>query len=323
MLLLEQVLVLGARLDDRRHVDVVERRQQRSRVLRFLETVGDRLAQARHLHALFVAFARLGPRYGLGRGCGRSARLRRRRSASFRLMDRPALLGLRRRKHVVLGQPAILAGSADLAGVDMVLEHRTADCGRKGHDMVFAFSGRRFGSMLGSAQLRILARSGGVRRRIGGFLRRGCRRRRFFRGSCACSRGRIIVDARNDSADGNRVAFVDQSLAQNSGRRRRNIDADLVRLERRDGLVRCDRLTGLFQPLCKRAFGDRFTKRGNCNVSGHGGPSTARRRPGPRRGCYDQVPLQSSSPARRHGAWRGRLRAKPRTRGPHRPAACP
>ena len=115
VLLLEQILVFAARLDDRRHVDVVERRQQRGGVLRFLEAVGDRLAQARHLHALFVAFARLGLRYGLRRGRGRSARLLRRRSASLRLMDRPALLGLRRRKHVVLGQPAILAGAADLA----------------------------------------------------------------------------------------------------------------------------------------------------------------------------------------------------------------
>ena len=57
VLLLEQILVAGASVDHRAHVDVVERRQHRGGVLRFLETAGDRLAKPRHLDALFAPLA--------------------------------------------------------------------------------------------------------------------------------------------------------------------------------------------------------------------------------------------------------------------------
>ena len=110
VLLLEQVLVAGARLDHRRHVDVVERGQHRRGVLRFLEPRGDRLAQARHLHALFAALA-VSPATGRGRQAEPGARRRRR----FRLRRLGAglrwtgLLRLGRGDHVVLGQPPVLA----------------------------------------------------------------------------------------------------------------------------------------------------------------------------------------------------------------------
>ena len=320
MLLLEQVLVLGARLDDRRHVDVVERRQQRRRVLRFLQAVRDRLAQARHLHALFVALAGLAPSLrGCGAGCGRSARL-----AAAPEREPPAhgpgrrLLRLRGREHVVLGQAAVLAGAPDLARVDMMLEHRAANRRRQRRRYASSSpSAGGFGRMLGPAQLRVLASAGGIRRRIGGLrlpLRRSARRQppSHSRRCARSARRRRPCRPRSTSVS-----------LEHAGDRRRNVDADLVGLESRDRLVRGDRLARLLQPLRERAFGDRFPKRGNCNVSGHDGPSTGRRRPGPRRGCYGRARPQSSSPARRRGAWRGRSRAKPRRRGPHRRGRMP
>src|SRR3546814_16356399 len=55
MLLLEQVLVLRPRLDDVGHVHVIIGGEQRRVVLRFLETLGDGLAQAGHLDAFMRA----------------------------------------------------------------------------------------------------------------------------------------------------------------------------------------------------------------------------------------------------------------------------
>ena len=55
VLLLEDVLVLVAQVHDRLHVHLVVGGQHRGGVLRILEALGDRLAQARHLHALFAA----------------------------------------------------------------------------------------------------------------------------------------------------------------------------------------------------------------------------------------------------------------------------
>jgi hypothetical protein len=58
MLLLEAFAIFVARRHHRRHVDVVERRQHRRGVLRRLQPLGDRLAHARHLDALFLAARR-------------------------------------------------------------------------------------------------------------------------------------------------------------------------------------------------------------------------------------------------------------------------
>ena len=54
LLLFEQVLVLVARGDDGGHVDIVEGGEQRGVVLRFLQTAGNGLAQAGHLHPFFA-----------------------------------------------------------------------------------------------------------------------------------------------------------------------------------------------------------------------------------------------------------------------------
>ncbi len=142
MLLLEQILVAGARVDHRRHVDVVEGGQQRGGVLRFLEAGGDGLAQPRHLDALFL---RCSPAQA-GVQEPRSASLAARR-CGFRLRRlgpglrrgtglRPLFCASAAATHIVLGQPAVLAGALDLRRVDMMLEHRAAHRRRQGRDMV-------------------------------------------------------------------------------------------------------------------------------------------------------------------------------------------
>ena len=136
VLLLEQFLVAGARVDHRRHVDVVERRQHRGGVLGFLQPLGDRLADARHLDAFFASLAAF-PGAGRGPGGGafasgsRCFRLRRlgpglRRGAAF--------LRLGRGDHVVLGQPPVLARAADPGRVDVIFEHRAANRRRQSGD---------------------------------------------------------------------------------------------------------------------------------------------------------------------------------------------
>src|SRR5205823_7045459 len=52
MLFFEALLVLVPKLDDRLHVDFVERRQNRGGRLRLHETFGNALSQARHGHTL-------------------------------------------------------------------------------------------------------------------------------------------------------------------------------------------------------------------------------------------------------------------------------
>src|SRR3546814_4104197 len=55
MLLFEEVLIFGARLHDGAHVDIVEGGEQRRVFLRALQALCDRLTQAGHAHALFLA----------------------------------------------------------------------------------------------------------------------------------------------------------------------------------------------------------------------------------------------------------------------------
>ena len=68
VLLLEQILVAGARLHHRRHVDVVEGGEHRGGVLRLLEAAGDGLAQARHPHPFLAALAGAGAGQAPARG---------------------------------------------------------------------------------------------------------------------------------------------------------------------------------------------------------------------------------------------------------------
>ena len=265
MLLLEQILVLGARLDDRRHVDVVERRQQRRGVLRFLEAVRDRLAKARHLHALFVALAggawpALAPQLRSGRRRGVSRRLRRaERALPAHGPGRPPSAPRAAASTSSLVSRPSLPVPRILLGIDMMFEHRTADRGRKGRDRI---ARRRLRLAPAPAHARV-PRSCGFSPAPAGLVDASAASFAGDRVSAAAASRRILVDARDHRADRDRVALVDQRLAEHTGRRRRHVDADLVRLERRDRLVRGDRLAGLLQPLRKRAFGDRFTERGN------------------------------------------------------------
>ena len=112
MLLLERVLEGVAGGDHRRHVDIVERGQQRGGFLRRLEPLGDRLAQAGHLDALLAA--------STGSGCRRcGGRGRDHRGGA-------GGLGLSGSDHVFLGQAAILAGALHDSGIDPVFEDRAA-----------------------------------------------------------------------------------------------------------------------------------------------------------------------------------------------------
>ena len=65
-------------------------------------------------------------------------------------------------EHVVLGQAAVLAGALDLARVDMMLEHRPADRGRKRRDMVFVTLGGPSGACSVPRKPAILASTAGL-----------------------------------------------------------------------------------------------------------------------------------------------------------------
>ena len=73
MLLLEQILVAGAGVDHRRHVDVVVGGEQRRGVLRLLEALGDGLPKPGHLDPLFVHSPAQAEASSADRRCLRSA----------------------------------------------------------------------------------------------------------------------------------------------------------------------------------------------------------------------------------------------------------
>ena len=98
VLLLEDVLVAGAQRHHFAHVDLVEGRQHRGGVLRFLEAARDGLAQLRHPHALFARRVVGGRRRAQLRPGGR--RRRRRRIGE-------------RGEHIALQHLAALAGTRD------------------------------------------------------------------------------------------------------------------------------------------------------------------------------------------------------------------
>ena len=243
MLLLEQVLILRARLNDVGHVDVVEGGEQRGSVLRFLEALGDRLAQAGHLDALL-----------------RAARTRRRRGRGGR--------GGRRRgsglggagggggHDVVLGQAAILAGALGLAGVQAMLQHQAAYRRRQGEVAAFAFA-----LIVGGRGRR---RSGGRRR--GGF---GLGGRSGGRGRRRCRGGGAFVHITQQRADFDGVAFLGDDVAHSAGRRRRHVDRDLVGFQADDGFVGGDGLTGLLEPLSDGCFGNGFAQGRDFDFGGH------------------------------------------------------
>ena len=107
MLLFELVLVAIAQVHDRLHVDLVERGQDCSRGLRFHQSLGDALAQARHGHALLRSVTQHA--VDIHRGWQRRRR--------FRCGGRRLQLA----GHVLLGDATTAAGAADLRCVETVV----------------------------------------------------------------------------------------------------------------------------------------------------------------------------------------------------------
>ena len=228
MLLLEPVLVAIAHVHQRRHVDLVERGQDRRGRLRLNEALGHPLAQARHRHALLrpvgerrevdrrLDFRKRGPRRRRGR-CGS----RRRSRARLRARRERA-------EHVALGHAAVLAGPGDLSGRQTGVGHQL----RRG--------GHRHPRCSGAAAAAAF-----------GYGRRRARGR---------SRGPLAfrVDRRDDLARHHRGAIALDDLAERPARRRRHFQHDLVGLDLDQDLVGDNRVAGLLLPLQQRGFGDRF-----------------------------------------------------------------
>ena len=233
MLLLEHVLVLRAHRHDVGHVDLVEGRQHRRRVLHVLQPPRDGLAQPRHLHALFArgVIGRRGAAH-----LYRSGRLIDRGRRGRRLLDRG--------QHVALGDAAVLAGARHGRGIDAALRGE--------------FSNRRRQRRIGCCSLRSRSRRGGGSGcslgRCGGRLRR--------------ARG-TFVDLPEQRADGNRLAVLGRDLAEHTGGWRRHFDGDLVGLELDQRLVHRDGVAGLLEPAADGGFRHGLAERRNTNFS-HG-----------------------------------------------------
>ena len=238
MLLFKHVLVLGAGLDNGGHVHIIERGQHGGAVLGFLQPARDGLAQAGHLHPLF-------PALGRGGGSGRDSS-RGRGGSRFQAGS----AGLDRGEHITLGQSAILAGAADAGGIEIISVEQAAN--RRADGVI----GRRFRSR---------RRRGSRRRRYGSGGHR-CGGRRHRNGS---GRHPALHDLRNQRADRDRVAGLEELLAHHAGHRRRHFHRHLIGFQRHNGLVGRDRLAGLFQPLANAGFGDGFAQGGHDDISCH------------------------------------------------------
>ena len=258
VLLLEQILVAGARRHHRGHVDVVERRQHRGGVLRFLEALGDGLAQARHADALLAPF----PGGGRGPGLGlRVSRLRSRRCFRLRRLGP----GLRRG---TLPCPSAAARTSSLVRrpslpVPLIFDgsrwcsstiRRTAGdrvrCGPSSSSSAAGAAGASLAPTFSPGPFGLTGVDSGSSALAAGALRRRPR-------------------SGDHRADRDSVADRDQLLAHRAGGGRVDLDRDLVGLEAGDRLVRRDRLAGLLEPLAERRLGDRFAQRRDFDVGRH------------------------------------------------------
>ena len=254
MLLLEQILVAGARVDHRRHVDVVEGGQQRGGVLRFLEPRGDGLAQPRHLDALFAAFARRRPEPGAA-------------AAAERLQRSPPAPG-RRPAPGALSFALAAASTSSLVsrpslpvplifdGIDMMLEHRAAHRGRQRQRR----HRRRLGPRRGAGSSP--QRPGSRRRRVG--CRTGARPRRSGRSAAATAPPSPI---RAITAP---TATVSPSLnncsasmpATGDGTSTATLSVSRLAI----GSSSATASPGFFSHCAERRFGDRFAQRWDFHV---------------------------------------------------------
>ncbi len=233
MLLLEQVLVLGACLDHRRHVDVVEGGEHRRGVLRFLEALRDRLAQARHARrALPCGRSRRRPTgatcgsagaaaTGAGAGAAEAA------ATTSSLVMRPSL-----------PVPLIVAGSTPCSST----ARRTEGDRAAGPSSAGAAAGGDGGGSSGSGQ----AQPGVLRRE------RPAR-----------------VDRRDHRADLDGVADLHGLLAHDAGDGRRHLYRDLVGFQAGDRFIDGHGIAGLLQPFAERCLGDRFAQHGHFDFGCH------------------------------------------------------
>ncbi len=241
MLLLEDVLVLGAQVHDRLHVHLVIGGQHGGRVLRVLEAAGDGLAQARHLHPLF-AWRILGvgrpARRGLGSVGGRS-RCGRETAADGG-------------DHITLQHLSALAGAFDIAGLHVVLGHQLGGSRSRRHG-----AGRCGGRCRGS----------------------GCRSGRSGRGRCSAlgrlcgRRGRRSAGTFGDLAEEGAEADGFAALATISvrvpaaGAGTSIVTLSVFELEQR--FIGIDGLADLLEPGADSGFADGFAEGGYADFGGH------------------------------------------------------
>ena len=197
-----------------------------------------------------------------------------------------------------------------------MLEHRAAHRGRQRRDVVVGCGLGSCGAGSGACRS---PRSAGVSPAPAGFV---VARRRPARASPQ-RRGRTLVDRRDHRADRDRVAFLDQLLAQHAGDRRGHLDRDLVGLEAGDRLVGRDRRrrassatapsvpSVIDSPSAGTLTSVAIVIPSICATRAASGAAAMAERRG------DQAP-----PARLRGAWRGRSRARRWRRGRHIADAC-
>ncbi len=246
MLLLERVLIGGADRHYLAHIHLVEGGQHGRGVLRLLQTLGDALAQPRHLHPLLALSARARAGWlSRNRGFGRGHRRRGGRSG--------------RGEHVALGDAPVLAGRGNGGRIELVIGHQLARGGAGG------------GQRVGRAE-RIAGRSGGRAR--GGGRWGGGRWGRLWRLRSGRSRsgrlgrrGGAFGDRAQQRADIHRIAFGHGHLTQNPSGLGIDLERHLVGLELDQRLIHGNRVAGLLEPLRNRGLRHRFTQRGHLDFS--------------------------------------------------------
>ncbi len=97
-----------------------------------------------------------------------------------------------------------------------------------------------------------------MRRRVGGFHGRFCRR-----GAGA------FLDGAKQRTDGDGIAIFDGNVSEHTGGRRRHFDRDFIGLKLDQRFVNGDSIAGLLEPLADGCFGHRLAERWHANLS-HG-----------------------------------------------------
>ncbi|ENN89592.1 hypothetical protein RHSP_59795 [Rhizobium freirei PRF 81] len=233
MLLLEDVLVAVAQVHHSLHVHLVVGGEHGGGVLCILEALGDRLAQARHLHTLFAAGILDGSR---GAGGNRSGRCGgRSRSGLGDSGDNIALQHL-----------AALAAAIDLIGGEIVFSKQLSSSRCRRH-------GRSRGGDGGSCN-----RSSSGRGR--------CRRGSLCRSSGSAVAGGDLAEQR---AEAYGFAGLGNDFGQGAGRRCGDFDRHLVGFKFEKRLIGLDGIADFLEPGSDSRFADGFAEGRNADFSGH------------------------------------------------------